>query len=84
MSVLRLDVPDEPERNTAVTAVLPGHPADVEEATDDDLRVAVREALARCGLTFDELAEQARTGSFDTVAARLAWVAIGDLGHLAG
>ena len=54
-----------------------------ETATEDDLREAVRGALDRCGLTYDQLAEQARTGDFSTARARMAWVAIGDLGHLA-
>jgi hypothetical protein len=52
---------------------------DVEIASADDLRAAVDNALARAGCTFDELAAQAKTGHFDTMRARLAWVAIGDL-----
>jgi hypothetical protein len=51
----------------------------VEVATPDDLRAAIDHALARAGCTFDELAEQAKTGHFDSMRARLAWVAIGDL-----
>lgn len=61
-----------------MTAVLPDRP-EVVEASEDDLRVAVGHALARSGFTFDQLAEQARTGQFESVRARLAWVAIGDL-----
>jgi hypothetical protein len=52
-------------------------------ATDTDLRVAVRNALARAGCTWAELEDQARRRDFTTTRARLAWVAIGDLGHLA-
>jgi hypothetical protein len=51
----------------------------VEVATRADLRVAIEHALSRAGCTFDELARQARTGNFDSIQARLAWVAIGDL-----
>jgi hypothetical protein len=56
---------------------------DVVVADEDDLREAVRRTLERSGLSFEELAEQARTGNFETVRARMAWVAIGDLGELA-
>jgi hypothetical protein len=65
-----------------VTATLPERP-DVEVASEQDLRVAVKHALDRAGLTFDQLAEQARTGRFDSVRAQLAWVAVGDLERLA-
>ncbi len=61
-----------------MTAVLPDRP-DVIDASDDDQRAAVMGALERSGFTFDELAEQARTGDYATVRARLAWVAIGGL-----
>lgn len=53
--------------------------SEVEVATRADLRAAIEHALNRAGCTFDELAEQARTGNFDSIHARLAWVAIGDL-----
>ncbi|ORW03271.1 hypothetical protein [Mycobacterium kyorinense] len=52
---------------------------EVEVATPNDLRAAIDHALARAGCTFDELAEQAKTGHFESMRARLAWVAIGDL-----
>ena len=52
---------------------------EVEEATSADLRAAVEHALSRAECTFDELAEQAKTGDFSSMRARLAWVAIGDL-----
>ena len=66
-----------------MTATLPEQP-NVIEADEGDLREAVHSALARSGFSFAELAEQARTGRFKTVRARMAWVAIGDLGRLAG
>lgn len=56
---------------------------DVIVADEADLRVAVRRTLKRAGFSFAELAEQARTGNFKTVRARMAWVAIGDLGEFA-
>jgi hypothetical protein len=64
-----------------MTATLPDRP-DVIEASEQDLREAVRHALARSGFTFDELQAQAASGHFETVRARMAWVAIGDLGAL--
>jgi hypothetical protein len=58
------------------------------EASDHDLRQSIRNAEQRSGFSYDELAEQARTGNFKSFKARLAWVAIGGLreivGHLAG
>ncbi|MBF6298223.1 hypothetical protein IU459_11795 [Nocardia amamiensis] len=42
-----------------------------------DTEIAIKNALRRAGCTFDELAEQARTGQFRSLRARLAWVAIG-------
>jgi hypothetical protein len=44
-----------------------------------ETRELVRCTLSNLGLTFDELAEQARVGHFDTIEARLAWLAIGEL-----
>ena len=53
---------------------------DVEVATREDLKAAVANALRRAGCrSFDDLAEQAHTGRFTSMRARLAWVAIGDL-----
>jgi DNA mismatch repair protein MutH len=52
---------------------------EVEVATPADLRAAIEHALERAGCTFDELAAQAKAGRFDSMRARLAWVAIGDL-----
>jgi len=60
-----------------MTAVM--EPEDVMVATSADLHAAVKNALERAGCTFEELAHQAQTGQFNSIQARLAWVAIGDL-----
>jgi len=56
---------------------------DVEVATEADLRIAVKNALDHCGLTYEQLEAQAKSGDFDSVRARIAWVAIGGLEGLA-
>jgi hypothetical protein len=56
----------------------------VVEATRADLRESIRRAEQRAGFTYDELAEQARTGNFASFRARLAWVAVGGLREIAG
>jgi hypothetical protein len=61
-----------------MTAVI-GPDAEVLVASRDDLKIAISNALRRAGCTFDELAEQARTGNYSSTRARLAWMAIGDL-----
>lgn len=54
--------------------------ANVETATVEETRQAIRNALQRAGgITFDQLAEQARSGRYSSTKARLAWMAIGDL-----
>ena len=52
------------ERSTAV------------EASPTDVRRARANALREAGMTLDELEAQARTGHFESVKARLAWIAI--------
>jgi hypothetical protein len=52
------------ERSTAV------------QASQSDVRRARAHALREAGMTLDELEAQARTGHFETVKARLAWIAI--------
>jgi hypothetical protein len=42
-----------------------------------NVEAAIRNALREAGCTFDQLAEQARTSQFESLRARLAWVAIG-------
>jgi len=49
---------------------------EVQEASGDDLREAVRDALEVAGLTLDELREQARRGRFSSEDARLAWFVV--------
>lgn len=49
------------------------------EASDSELRKSISKAEQQSGYTYDQLAEQARTGRFESFKARLAWVAIGGL-----
>lgn len=51
-------------------------------ASPADLRAAIRNAEKRSGFTYDQLAEQARTGRYESFRARLAWVAVGGLRDL--
>jgi hypothetical protein len=46
------------------------------EASPANVRRARTRALREAGLTMEELEAQARTGHFETVKARLAWIAI--------
>jgi hypothetical protein len=46
------------------------------QASPADARKARAHALRVAGLTLDELESQARTGHFETINARLAWIAI--------
>jgi hypothetical protein len=55
----------------------------VQEATDDDLREAARNALDAADVTLEELRAQARAGQFSLEDARLAWVMISDIVNLA-
>lgn len=50
---------------------------EVIEASDQDLVEAVKDAEACSGYTLAELAEQARGNRFESLTARMAWVAIG-------
>lgn len=45
--------------------------------TASEWRDTVRTALARLGLTYEQLAEQAERNDFDSLEARKLWVAIG-------
>lgn len=47
------------------------------ELSPQDVEASVKNALSKLGCTFDELAQQARTGHFQSLRARIAWVAIG-------
>jgi hypothetical protein len=63
-----------------MTAVIEPGAASVKVANRNDLKRSIRNALHHAGVTtFDELAEQARTGNYSSTRARLAWMAIGDL-----
>ena len=53
-------------------------------ATDGQLRESIRRAEKRSGFTYDQLAEQARTGRYKSFQARLAWLAVGGLREIAG
>ena len=46
------------------------------DATEFQLQTARKNALNRAGLTERQLREQARTGQFDSVQARLAWMVV--------
>ncbi|MDT3441190.1 MULTISPECIES: hypothetical protein [unclassified Pseudofrankia] len=52
-------------------------PADDDEAdfvaSDEDLHQAWLNALQIAGFSYEELAEQARTGAFETASAHRAW-----------
>jgi predicted nucleotidyltransferase len=53
--------------------------AQVQVADGEDVKAAISNALKRAGCSFDELAEQAKTGRYSSTRSRLAWMAIGDL-----
>lgn len=55
----------------------------VEVASADDLRQFRDASLRALGLTFEELEEQAKQGSFTSDRARLTWMAIADLAQSA-
>jgi hypothetical protein len=58
----------------------PGHDDDtVLVLSDDQYHKAAQAALRELGLTYPELEEQARTGSFSSAQAQALWVVIG--GH---
>ena len=49
----------------------------VSALTREEWDALVAEELAKLGLTYDELAEQARTGDFVSEDARWVWLAVG-------
>ena len=55
----------------------------VEIASEDDLRQFREASLRALGLTFEELEDQAKQGSFVSDRARLTWMAIADLAQSA-
>jgi hypothetical protein len=62
-----------------MTALTPDRHDNVLHASEADLAAAIAGALSRSGFTYAQLARQARSGDFESIRARLAWVAIGDL-----
>jgi hypothetical protein len=52
---------------------------DVDVLSREDVDAVVNHTLTSLDLSFDELAEQAHTGHFESIEARLAWLAIGEL-----
>ncbi|PWU50153.1 hypothetical protein DLJ47_24600 [Micromonospora sp. S4605] len=50
---------------------------EVTELTDEEWRLAGKRGLARLGLTFDQLAEQARKRRFQDVEALKLWQVLG-------
>ena len=57
-----------------MTATAHSERPEVVEATDAQLRRAVKKAQKQSGYTYDELAAQARTGRFKSMRARMAWM----------
>ena len=53
--------------------------SDVDVLDQDDVTEAVQRTLSALHLTFPQLAEQARKRHFESIEARLAWLAIGEL-----
>jgi len=49
--------------------------------SDADAGVAFKQAVKRSGFSLEELRDQARRGEFETLSARLAWIAIQALGR---
>jgi hypothetical protein len=86
---LDLDVHASPRKGSTTSSdirheVTPAQASvEVQEATDDDLREAARNALDAADVTLEELRAQARAGQFSLEDARLAWVMISDIVNLA-
>lgn len=53
--------------------------ATVVQASDRDLEEARDNALRTAGVSMEDLQAQARTGHFDSVKARLAWIVVSGL-----
>lgn len=52
---------------------------DVTIVTSEQVQEGMKVALDKLGLTYEELLEQARAGSFMSERARLTWFAMSDL-----
>ncbi len=55
---------------------------DVIEVTQQEYDTAVKKALDELGITYPELAQQAREHDFASPKAALLWVTIGDSAHV--
>lgn len=51
----------------------------VVQASDQDLEEARHNALTNAGVSMEELQAQARTGHFESIKARLAWIVVSGL-----
>jgi hypothetical protein len=65
---------------TAAARSVDSPDAYVEVISEANIKSAVDRSLSELGVTFQELAEQARRGRFRSERARLVWMAIADLG----
>jgi hypothetical protein len=65
-------------KGLAMTTTVSRH-AELIESSEDETRRAVQSALVQVGMTYDQLADQARRGEFSNMTARMAWVAVRDL-----
>jgi hypothetical protein len=65
---------------TAAATSVDSPDAYVEVISEANIKHAVDRSLRELGVTFQELAEQARRGRFQSERARLVWMAIADLG----
>jgi hypothetical protein len=54
-------------------------PPQVEIASPEEMRAAIKAALDELGLTLDDLRRQAESGRFQSERARLTWLVIRDL-----
>lgn len=66
-----------------MTSILESDKSPVYEATEDDMRAALEDAVEKSGFSYHELEKQAEAGHFESLRARMAWVAIGNLGRFA-
>ena len=52
-------------------------------SSEEDTRRAVRRGLEKLGMTWDELAAEAKTGRFSSERACLTWMALSELAEYA-
>jgi hypothetical protein len=68
---------DRSEEGKRMTTTI--DPPRIDVVSADDVQDVISHALELLGMTFDHLAKQAATHHFDTIEARLTWLAIGGL-----